>query len=142
MTLDHIPYIGRIASGKENIYVATGFRKWGMTNGTAAAMILADLILKGNNPWTEVYDPLRFKPRASVAELTSQSTHIAEDLLVKRLLQPVLNGDQLKMGQGDLVKVGGKRAVGYRDEKGNLHALSPNCTHMGCQLTWNHAELS
>jgi glycine/D-amino acid oxidase-like deaminating enzyme/nitrite reductase/ring-hydroxylating ferredoxin subunit len=142
MTLDHVPYIGRLAAGRENIFVATGFQKWGMTNGTAAAMILADLILKGNNPWTEVYNPMRFKPSASISELISQSKSTAENLLVKRLLQPVLNADQLKQGQGDLVKVAGKKVVGYRDEKRKLHSLNPSCTHMGCQVTWNHAELS
>ena len=62
MSDDGVPLIGRITPDSEHSYIATGFRKWGMTTGTAAAMILTDIILGRDNPWTEVYDPSRSKP--------------------------------------------------------------------------------
>jgi glycine/D-amino acid oxidase-like deaminating enzyme len=34
---DGLPYIGRLRRGDERLHVATGFAKWGMTGGTAAA---------------------------------------------------------------------------------------------------------
>ncbi|MFK4997851.1 FAD-dependent oxidoreductase [Bacillus sp. N9] len=43
-TPDYIPYIGRISEGHKNIFVATGFKKWGMTTSTIAALLLTDLI--------------------------------------------------------------------------------------------------
>ena len=61
MSDDGVPLIGRITPDSEHSYVATGFQKWGMTTGTAAAMILTDTILGRDNPWTEVYDPSRSK---------------------------------------------------------------------------------
>ena len=44
VTLDKIPYIGELTLGQSNILVATGYRKWGMTNGTAAALLFRDII--------------------------------------------------------------------------------------------------
>ncbi|MCL1806844.1 MAG: FAD-dependent oxidoreductase [Oscillospiraceae bacterium] len=49
MTHDRIPYIGRYNSAGENIYIATGFNKWGMTASMAAAEIIADLITTGRS---------------------------------------------------------------------------------------------
>ena len=42
---DSVPYVGRLTRGSERLYVATGLKKWGMTNGTAAAMMISDAIL-------------------------------------------------------------------------------------------------
>ena len=44
MTLDDLPYIGQYSRRTENMYVATGFNKWGMTNSMVAAMVLRDLV--------------------------------------------------------------------------------------------------
>ena len=46
-TPDELPYIGRI-SDRSNIYVAAGFRKWGLSNGTLAGMLIRDLIALGS----------------------------------------------------------------------------------------------
>ena len=59
MTLDKVPYIGRHRAGSENLYVATGFNKWGMTGSMVAAELLTDLIVSGKSPWEEVYTPQR-----------------------------------------------------------------------------------
>ena len=45
--------------------MATGFAKWGMTGGTAAAMILSDRVLGRENPWAGLFNPNRVKPRAA-----------------------------------------------------------------------------
>ena len=59
MTLDGVPYIGVYSKGLPNCYVATGFNKWGMTSSMVAAMLLKDLILDKDNPYTEVFNPSR-----------------------------------------------------------------------------------
>ncbi len=59
MTLDGIPYIGQYSPGTPNLYVATGFNKWGMTSSMVAAQLLQDLILEKENPYTEVFSPSR-----------------------------------------------------------------------------------
>jgi len=59
MTLDKVPYIGRHSTGKKNLYVATGFNKWGMTGSMVAAELLTDLIVSGKSEWTELFNPQR-----------------------------------------------------------------------------------
>lgn len=59
MTLDGIPYIGQYAQTTPDVFVATGFCKWGMTNAMTAAEILCDLVRKKQNPYATVFSPLR-----------------------------------------------------------------------------------
>lgn len=59
ITLDGIPYIGRYAKGKQDLYVATGYNKWGMTTAMVAAQMLTDMILGKSNPYAPAFDPSR-----------------------------------------------------------------------------------
>lgn len=59
MTLDGMPYIGRYSSATPDLYVATGFQKWGMSTSMAAASILADLIQNRENPYSSLFSPQR-----------------------------------------------------------------------------------
>ena len=59
MTLDGVPYIGPYSASTSNLYVATGFNKWGMTASMVAAMILSDLVQGKQNPYADVFSPSR-----------------------------------------------------------------------------------
>ena len=59
MTLDSVPYIGRHRASKQNLYVSTGFNKWGMTGAMVASKVLCDLITKGSNSYEELFSPSR-----------------------------------------------------------------------------------
>lgn len=59
MTLDGMPYIGQYSANTPNLYVATGFNKWGMTGSMASAQILTDLILGKPNPYAGLFSPSR-----------------------------------------------------------------------------------
>nr|MBQ8244383.1 FAD-dependent oxidoreductase [Oscillospiraceae bacterium] len=59
MSLDGIPYIGRYSARTQNLYVATGFNKWGMTSSMVAAQLLTDLIQGKQSPYAEVFSPSR-----------------------------------------------------------------------------------
>lgn len=59
MTLDDVPYIGRYSARTPDLFVATGFQKWGMTTAMAAAMILTDLVQGKESPYAKVFDPSR-----------------------------------------------------------------------------------
>lgn len=59
MTLDAIPYIGQYSKQTPNLYVATGFNKWGMTSAMTAAMILCDLVQEKKNEYKKVFSPSR-----------------------------------------------------------------------------------
>ncbi len=59
MTLDALPYIGQYSKATPNLFVATGFQKWGMTTSMVSAMLLTDLILERENPYAELFSPSR-----------------------------------------------------------------------------------
>ncbi len=59
MTLDGIPYIGQYGKNTSDLYVATGFNKWGMTSSMVSAMILTDLVLEKENEYANIYAPSR-----------------------------------------------------------------------------------
>ena len=59
ITLDGIPYIGQYARSTPDVFLATGFNKWGMTNAMVAADILCDLVQEKSNPYAQVFSPSR-----------------------------------------------------------------------------------
>lgn len=59
MSLDGMPYVGRYSKATPNLYVVTGFQKWGMTGSMAAATILTDLIQDRENPYAPLFSPSR-----------------------------------------------------------------------------------
>ena len=73
MSLDNLPYIGPYWSNTSDVYVATGFNKWGMTNSMVAATLLCDLVQGKQNPYAEVFSPARsiFRPQLAVNALES-----------------------------------------------------------------------
>ncbi len=83
--VDKVPFIGKIDPLAKNVYVGTGFKGWGMTNGTAAGMILADLIVEGVNPWADVFDPQRFTPGASVKSFLEENAKVGGSFVGDRI---------------------------------------------------------
>ena len=67
MSLDGVPYIGRYSAAAPELYVATGFNKWGMTTSMAAAMVLSDLVQEKENPYAAVFSPSRSMLRPQLA---------------------------------------------------------------------------
>lgn len=74
MTLDGIPYIGQYSKSTPNVFVATGFNKWGMTNAMVAANILCDLVQDNANPYAAVFSPSRTMLRPQLAINAFEST--------------------------------------------------------------------
>ncbi|HAA25986.1 MAG TPA: FAD-dependent oxidoreductase [Ruminiclostridium sp.] len=141
MTLDGIPYIGRYASDTPSLYIATGFQKWGMTGSIVSAMIIKDLISKGESPWQDVYDPSRKNIAGSVKNFIVENLDVAKHFISGKI-KPISENYDIKPGEADIVELNGNRAGIYRDENGELHIVNTTCTHMGCELNWNSAEKS
>jgi glycine/D-amino acid oxidase-like deaminating enzyme/nitrite reductase/ring-hydroxylating ferredoxin subunit len=144
VTVDRVPYIGKLHPGAGNLYVATGFAKWGMAHATAAGLILSDLLAGRENPWASLYDPSRVKPIAAAKDFVLENLDVAKRFVGDRLSHPDRQAtlNVLEPGHGAIVSVGGKKVAAYRDERGELQLLSPTCKHLGCLVTWNPAERS
>ena len=103
ITLDKIPYIGEFSKFMPNVYVATGYNKWGITTSNIAANIIKDKILKKMTiPYNKIND--------------------------------------INKEEGKIVEIEGKKVGIYKDEKGNLHAVNPICSHLGCEVIWNSSD--
>jgi len=141
-TADEIPYVGR-SPRMQRTFVATGFKKWGLTNGTAAAQMITDLIAGRDTPWLEAFDATRIGDAGTVKKLVEENLQVGKRFFTDRVRR--LRADSvahLQPGDGDMVRVDGGTVGAYRDPAGTVQAVSINCTHMGCTLRWNGAETS
>ena len=127
-TSDRIPYAGALGRKAPGLYVATGFNAWGISNGTAAGMTIADQIRGRPSAWAQLYDPVRKAPKHFNRGGDSES-------LVRRI-------EQIPPGEGGVIKRGKEKIAVWRSPSGKLQALSASCTHMGCTVTWNNADLT
>jgi len=88
MPVDGVPYVGRHDPLSGDVWVATGFRKWGLAMGTAAGELLAAQIGGREHPWTRLFDPNRLRPRASAPDFVKENAnvayHFAADRVAKR----------------------------------------------------------
>lgn len=139
--VDGVPFVGRIDPLSKHVYVGTGFNGWGISGGTAAGMILADLIVEGSNPWTEVFDPQRLKPKASATEFLVENTNVGKAFLGDWLRTMFSGGDvPATTDAANVTRVDGTPMGLYRDKTGEVHAVSAVCPHMHCLVRWNDTE--
>jgi glycine/D-amino acid oxidase-like deaminating enzyme/nitrite reductase/ring-hydroxylating ferredoxin subunit len=136
-SMDGMPFIGRASSGAPHLFVATGFNAWGISNGTAAGMIISDLITGRSNPWAELFDATRVKPLAGGASFISENIGTGAHLVGGYVRGRPRSTDDLQPGQAAVLKLDGERLAVFKDEHGDVHAVSAVCTHLGCVLGWN-----
>jgi nitrite reductase/ring-hydroxylating ferredoxin subunit len=122
---DRLPFVGASAKAP-NLYVATGFNAWGISNGTAAGILIAQQIL-GNTPaWASIYDPDRKVAKGFNKGGESQS---------------IVHGlDDIAPGGGAVMNLGQGKVAVWKGDDGVPHAVSASCTHKGCIVTWNNAD--
>ena len=142
-TLDYVPYIGPYSSMKDHIYVATGFAKWGMSNGAVAALILSDLVRGKENPYFDLFTPTRSETNVQTAgKFIKENANVAKELIKGKLTDKDISPDELKPDEGSIVTFNGKRAGAYRDLEGKICVVDTTCTHLGCEVKWNDGERS
>ena len=77
MPVDNVPYVGRHDPFSSGLWVATGFKKWGLAMGAAAAELLAAQIGGRDHPWTDLFDPSRLRPKASAPSFVKENANVA-----------------------------------------------------------------
>lgn len=137
-TPDQLPYIGRV-SDHSNVYVATGFGKWGLSSGTLAGMMLSELVQSGECHYEDLYSRYRSDFLSSPGKAISGAlSPIAE--LIKSKLEGTESIKGLKKGEGRVISYNGKKAGIYLDYEDNVTILDISCTHMSTELNFNNAE--
>lgn len=138
--LDDVPYIGHFTGHSENVFVASGFNKWGMTTSQLAAIMIRDLIVEKTSPWEALYDPTRFNFKASVKNLVKNTGGVINNLILRKITPAFDVLQELAPDEGRVVTVDGEKMCAYRDKEGKVHLVESACTHLRCELQWNSGE--
>jgi glycine/D-amino acid oxidase-like deaminating enzyme/nitrite reductase/ring-hydroxylating ferredoxin subunit len=141
--VDGFPYIGQMPGAPDGTYCATGYNGNGMMLGSIAAKIISDLVLGVESKYEKVFSASRIKPIDGFTEFVKENADVAYHFIADRF--KVKEADSLKQmanDTGKVVEVDGEKVAAYRDENGELHTLSPVCTHAGCIVNWNQEEKS
>ena len=136
--VDHVALIGRSTTGR-NIYMATGDSGQGLTNGVAAGRLIAALIGGRELPYAEAHDPQR-AVRSAVKEFVVENLDAARKLAENVTPAEVGSADEIKPGEGAILRQGLKKLAAYRDPSGAIRSVSAECTHAGCIVSWNPFE--
>ena len=140
ISLDKIPYIGRYSNITSNIFVATGFKKWGITSSNVAANIIVDKILGKENKYEYVFDSTRIKPIKNIDEVKNIVVQSTNSLFLDKLKHPDMDFDSIANNSGSIIEINGQKIGIYKDSSGNIYPVKPICTHLGCLLSWNDVD--
>ncbi|TQJ41048.1 glycine/D-amino acid oxidase-like deaminating enzyme [Arthrobacter sp. SLBN-112] len=142
MPLDGLPYVGPLNPDNRHAFVITGLRKWGLTNGTAAALMLADLLNGTANGWAPLFDSNRAPSATGTRPEGATTSNLAEpgtsdgtrtDGAARQIAD-------LAPNDGTVIETPGASTACFRDEAGGIHAVSAICTHLGCTVGFNRGE--
>lgn len=130
ITYDYLPFIGKI---KDGIYIATGYNTWGMTNGTLAGKILADIIQEKSNPYINLFNPKRTINIGKVINYPNSIEKSAKAFIKSNRFN--VNNASVSYEVRD-----GKNVAIYKDNKGKEHIVLNRCPHMKCGIIFNEVE--
>jgi glycine/D-amino acid oxidase-like deaminating enzyme/nitrite reductase/ring-hydroxylating ferredoxin subunit len=135
---DGLPYIGETID--KGIYMATGFSTDGLVYGTLGAMIISDLIYGKQNKWASTYDSKRFTPIASAKSFVKENINVLGEYIRDYVGTYDKLLSQVQPGEGKVIEQDKEKLAVFRDDKGELHAVSAVCPHLKCIVHWNNAE--
>lgn len=130
MGLDNVPYIGEYSKLTPNMYVATGYKKWGMTTSHIAASIITDKVLGKKNRFADAFTATRFEIAKFTKEIASFTKESVKGLLINKFKIPKEKLKDINDNEGRLIEIEGQKIGVYKDENGKLFGIKPICTHL------------
>ena len=140
ISLDKIPYIGEFSNFMPNVYIGTGYKKWGMTSSNVAANIITSKILGKKNNYEEVFRATRLKPIKNYEELGNMLKEVGNSLVLNKLKNPNEYLKDLHEDEGKIIEIEGEKLGAYKHKDGKIYVVKPVCTHLGCELSWNNLD--
>lgn len=133
MTYDGMPFIGSI---DDNLFICTGFNKWGNTNGTIAGRVISDIINEKKNKYVGLFNPKRGLSIDKIKNLFVYNIEVGSRFVINKICSN-------KWYYGDDVTIeyiDGKKCGVYVDSNGKKHIVSNICPHMKCNLVFNYID--
>ena len=140
ISLDKLPYVGIYSSMMPNVFVGTGFKKWGMTLTNVAANIIVDEICGKQNPYQYLFRSTRLKPLKNHDEMKNILVQSTTSLFFDKLKLSPMQFENIANNSGGIVEINHEKVGIYKDENGKIYAVKPICTHLGCLLSWNDVD--
>jgi nitrite reductase/ring-hydroxylating ferredoxin subunit len=141
-----IPFVGWLPRGRGRVYLATGYNKWGMTNGVAAALNLTADLTGNKLDWAEVLHHRRTHPgdfAAGIGMNAKVATTMTKVWVAAETKGPQIAEETSPPAEGTgHVGHAGRHPVAVSTVDGRTCALSAVCTHLGGIVHWNDADLS
>lgn len=138
LTSDGLPYIGRLEEQEKNLYIATGYSTWGMTNGTIAGKVIADLILHGTSCYEDLFSPNRKICTDKMVNFFVNNFHSSKTYLLTKVKKEY---DFYPQNVYTYRKNGKNYGV-YIDEQKEKHIVTLKCPHLLCNVVFNPDELT
>lgn len=133
ITNDFLPYIGKL---KDNMYIATGYNTWGMTNGTIAGKVISDLIINKENKYQNLFDPKR---SINVSKIINFSLDVVSN--IKSFVgSKIIKNKSWYPDNVQFKQIDGEDVAIYIDENKKEHIVYQKCPHMKCNLLFNVEE--
>lgn len=130
MSSDSIPLSGRL---NKNLYIATGYSTWGLTNGTISAKVISDLIIGLDNKYTSLLDPNRM---SNIVNLIVNNMKIAKTYILSKTIKEY----SFYKRNVNVYIENGIRYGKYIDDKNVEHIVYNKCPHMKCNLIFNFMD--
>ena len=138
ISVDKLPYIGSFSTFMPQVYIATGFKKWGITTSNLAANILCDEICGIPNKYAYLFNSKRFHPFKNIDETKNNIKEATEGVIFKKFILKDFDIEKIPNNSSKIFKADGEIIGVYKDENEEIHAVKPVCSHLGCLLSWNN----
>lgn len=129
VTPDMRPFIGKIKENDDQMYVMTGYNKWGLAAAATGSQLIADMITGKPNRYENLFCPQRDVKQIRQKEEDNQNGEFAAQ-----------QSAELDVGQAKRTEVDGKAVGIYKDINKKTHYVDLACTHLGCEVKWNDAD--
>jgi len=140
ISLDKIPYIGEFSNLMKNMYIGTGFKKWGMTFSNIAANIVTDMIMGRQNKYAKTFEATRMNPIKNRWEVKNMVKESVQSIVLNKFKIGANSIDEIENDNGAIIEIDGDNVGIYKDTEGKIYAVKPVCTHLGCLLSWNNLD--
>ena len=135
MMNDSLPWIGILDKKQPNLYIATGYQAWGMTNGTIAGKIIGDLILEKENSYAQLFSPLRSMKPKILPLFTNGFEYLKAYTKTYFDKNPKFHSKHAM-----ILKINGIDCGIFIDKMGKKHIVRNLCPHLKCKLVFNTLE--
>ena len=133
MTYDGMPFIGSV---DKNLFICTGFNKWGNTNGTIAGSIISDIINNKENKYVGLFNPKRGLSFDKIKNLFIYNIEVGSRYVINK----ICSGKNYYGSDVSIEYINGKKCGVYIDKDKKKHIVSNVCPHMKCNLVFNYID--